>query len=792
MTSGASNVRIGQPVRRKEDLRLVTGRGSFSDDINLPGQMYAVIHRSPHAHARIRSIDVRAAGATPGMLAILTGRDLINDGLRPIPHVPLVAHPAEIVPVNTDGSPIFTAPHYPLAIDKARFAGEAVAIVIAKTINAANDASELIKVDYEILPVVTDTVAAAAPDAPKLWEQAPSNVCLDALMGDGPATEAAFARAAHVVKFKTWIPRITGVPMEPRAAVAEYDALTKRTTLYAGSGGAVRLKNDLATILAVPLESVRVVMHDVGGNFGTRGMIYPEFALVAWAARRVGCPVKWLCERHEAFLSDYQGRDLAVEAELALDSKGNFLAMRGSNISNAGAHTTNFSPLQKGTEIMSSIYRMPTACFRARAVLSNTSPTRPYRSAGRPEVMYVMERLIDLACRDFGFDRVKIRRRNLIAEDELPYTNPFGMTYDSGAYRKAMDWVLEESDWKNYPARRKEARRRGKYRGISVANYVDTATGIPRERTDITIRPDGLIDVVIGTVSNGQGHETSFTQLMSDWFAVPIENVCLIQGDTDIVKIGGGTHSGRGMRLASYIMKIASDEIIEKGRRIAGHLLEAEPADIEFDAGRFKIRGTDRALGLFDVAKAAVERNDLPDDLRGPLAATCDKTVNEAAYAYGAHVCEVEIDPLSGTVEIARYSTVDDVGRAINPMIVHGQVHGGIVQGIGQALLEHCVYDAGSGQLLSGSFMDYAMPRAHNFPFFNAQISEVPTPQHPLGVRPAGEGGTTPALAAVMNAIADALGDLGVRHVEMPATSERVWRAINGMPEPSPMYAANA
>ncbi len=441
---------------------------------------------------------------------------------------------------------------------------------------------------------------------------------------------------------------------------------------------------------------------------------------------------------------------------------------------------------------MSSIYRMPAACFRARAVLSNTSPTRPYRSAGRPEVMFVMERLIDLACRDFGFDRVKIRRRNLIAEDELPYTNPFGMTYDSGAYRKAMDWVLEESDWKSFAARRREARRRGKYRGISVANYLDTATGIPRERTDITVRPDGLIDVVIGTVSNGQGHETSFTQLVSDWFAVPIDNVRLIQGDTDIVKVGGGTHSGRGMRLASTIMKIASDEIVEKGRKIAGHLLEAEPADIEFEAGRFKIRGTDRALGLFDVARAAIERNDLPDDLRGPLAATCDKTVDEVGYAYGAHVCEVEVDPLSGVVEIARYISVDDVGHAINPLIVHGQAHGGIVQGIGQALLEHCVYDAGSGQLLSGSFMDYAMPRAHYFPFFNTQISEVPTPQHPLGVRPAGEGGTTGALAAVMNAIADALAELDVRHVEMPATPERVWRAIHGMPEPSPMYAGNA
>jgi carbon-monoxide dehydrogenase large subunit len=355
-------------------------------------------------------------------------------------------------------------------------------------------------------------------------------------------------------------------------------------------------------------------MHDVGGNFGTRGMIYPEFALVAWAARRVGRPVKWLCERHEAFLSDYQGRDLAVEAELALDEEGTFLAMRGSNLSNAGAHTTNFSPLQKGVEIMSSIYRMPAAHFRARAVVSNTPPTRPYRSAGRPEVMYVMERLIDLACRDFGFDRVEVRRRNLIEKSEQPYTNPFGMTYDNGDYQQVMDWALDEGGWTSFPLRRAEARKRGKYRGIAVANYLDTATGIPRERTDITVLRDGSIDVVIGTVSNGQGHETSFAQLISDWLSVPINRVRLIQGDTDVVKVGGGTHSGRGMRLASYIMKIASDEIIAKGQRLAGHLLEADPGDIEFIGGKFQVRGSDRAIGLFDVAAAAIERNDLPDD----------------------------------------------------------------------------------------------------------------------------------------------------------------------------------
>ena len=789
MSERTTRAGIGQPVRRKEDRRLLTGHGRFSDDINLRGQVHAVIVRSLHAHARIRSINIERAVAVPGVLAVLSGRELIADGIRPIPHIPLLAHPAEIQPVNSDGSPMFTAPHYPLAIDKVRYVGEGVAVVVASTIAAASDGADQVEVDYEALPAVTDTVAAAQADAPRLWDEAKSNVCLDAELGDREKTEEAFARAAHVVTFKTWVQRITGVPMEPRAAVCEYDPETKRYTLYAGSGGAVRLKNDLATVLGTSPDAVRVLMYDVGGNFGTRGMIYPEFCLVAWASRRVARPVKWLCERSEAFLCDYQGRDLAVEAELALDAEGNFLAMRGSNISNAGAHTTNFTPLQKGVEIMSSIYRTPTAHFRARAVLSNTSPTRPYRSAGRPEVMYVMERLIDLACQDFGFDRVEIRRRNLLTPDELPYRNPFGMTYDSGHYQEVMDWALKEGAWDSFPERRSEARKRGRYRGIAVANYVDTATGQPRERTDITVQRDGWIDVVIGTVSNGQGHETSFAQLINEWFGVPIEKVRLITHDTDIVKVGGGTHSGRGMRLASYVMKIASDEIIAKCRRLAGHLLDASPDDIAFGGAKLWVKGTSRTIGLFALAAAAVERNDLPDDLRGPLTATCDRVVKQAAFPYGAHVCEVEVDPMLGHVEIVRYTAVDDVGRAVNPLIIHGQTHGGIAQGVGQALLEHCAYSAESGQLLSGSFMDYAMPRADNFPFFNTQISEVPTPEHPLGIRPAGEGGTVPALAVVINAIVDALSDLGVRHVEMPATPERIWRAINGMPDISPTRA---
>jgi carbon-monoxide dehydrogenase large subunit len=787
MLDKAAGEGIGQPVRRREDLRLVTGRGSFTDDVSLPGQVYAVMVRSPHAHARIRGIDTATAMAVPGVLAVLTGQDLLADGLRPIPHKVWQQHPADLVPRERDGFSTFTAPHYALPADKVRFVGETVAVVIAETVAAAKDGAELVAIDYEILPAVADTWEAAQTGAPRLFDEAGSNVVVDGELGDFAATEAAFARAAHIVKFETWVQRVTGVPMEPRAAVGEYVPVAGRYTLYAGNGGLWRLKDDLATILCVPGDQVRVVMRDVGGNFGTRGMIYAEYALVAWAARRVGRPVKWTAERHEGFLSDYQARDLAVTAELALDRDGTFLAMRGSNLSNAGAHTTNFSPLQKGVEIMTTVYRVPAAYFRAQAVVSNTAPTRPYRSAGRPEVMFVMERLIDLACRDHGFDRVEIRRRNLVRPDEFPYRNALGMVYDSGAYQHTMDLALKAGGWDGFPARRAEALARGRLRGIAVANYLDTATGVPRERTEMTVRPDGFIDVVIGVTSQGQGHETTFAQLVHEWCGVPIEKVRFITHDSDLMTFGGGAHSGRGMRLASLVMWKATQDIIARGARVAALLMQAQPETVAFHGGRFVVAGSGKrkseGIGLFDVAAAMKERSDLPEDLRGKLTAVCDEVVTQAAFPFGSHVCEVEIDPDLGTVKIVKYSAVDDVGRAVNPMIIDGQTHGGIAQGVGQALQEQCFYDKNSGQLLSGSFMDYAMPRADAFPFFDTAISEVPTPTHPLGIRPAGEGGTTPSLAVTVNAIVDALRDFGVRHVEMPATPERIWRAIHCLPQ---------
>ena len=530
---GSAAQGFGKSVRRLEDRRLLTGQGRYSDDVSLPGQAYAHFVRSPHPHARIRRIDAGAAREVPGVIAVLAGTDAAADGLAPIPHRPVPTNPHEFPLAGRDGSAVFVAPHPPLPADRARFVGEAVAMVIAETAAAAADAAERVAVDYEPLPSVTATADAARAGAPLLWDDRASNVCVDSQAGSAAATDAAFARAAHVVRLETWVPRITGAPMEPRAALGVWDEATGRYTLYAGSGGVVRHKADLAEILGVPEAAVRVVARDVGGNFGTRNSFYPEFALVVWAARRLGRPVKWTCERREAFLTDYQARDLASEMELALGADGTFLALRGVNTSNVGAHAVTFVPLNKGRELATSVYRLPAACVRGRAVLSNTSPLAAYRSAGRPQVMFVMERLIDLAARRHGFDRLALRRRNLVPPGAMPYTNPFGIVYDSGDYAAAQDRAVTLADWAGFAARRLEARQRGRYRGIGIANYIEIATGAPRERAQITVRPEGRIDVVIGTLSAGQGHETTFAQLVAEWLGVTPDQVRLITGDTD-------------------------------------------------------------------------------------------------------------------------------------------------------------------------------------------------------------------------------------------------------------------
>ena len=769
---------IGKALPRKEDPRLLTGRGNYSDDLNLPGQAYAVMLRSPHAHARLRAIDTRDARAMPGVVAVLTGADAAADGLKPIPHNPAPSGPpADIALQNRDGSAHGHAPHFILPADRARFVGEAVVLIVAESVHAAKDAAERVAIDYEPLAAVTSTEAAAAAGAPRLYDDL-SNICIDADVGDPIAAATAFASAAHIVPLKTWVHRVTGVPLDVRAAIGAHDQASGRTTLHAGSGGVVRQKHELAVVLGVPDAGVRVVSGDVGGNFGTRNAFYPEFALVAWAARRLGRPVKWTCERNEAFLCDYQGRDQVIEAELALDARGKLLAMRGSVIANVGAHSVQYVPLIKCVELLTSVYRISAAHFRARAVLSNTPPTNPYRSAGRPEAMFAIERLIDLAARETGRDRVALRRRNLIPPTAMPYANPLGMTYDSGDYEVCMDRTLALADWDGFRQRRADSKRRGRLRGIGLANYIEATSGAPRERAEITVAPEGRIDVVVGTLSSGQGHETSFAQCVAQWLGVGVAAIRLIQGDTDVVTAGGGSHSGRSMRMASLVMGKAADEVIKTATKIAAHALEVDAADIGFAEGRFTVAGTDRSIGLFDVAHAAQHRTDLPENLRGPLRAECDELIRVPAFPFGCHVCEVEVDPETGLVEIARYTAIDDVGRAVNPLILHGQTHGAIVQGVGQALWEHCHYDPDSGQALAGSLMDYAMPRADRLPSFAAEISETPSPTHPLGIRAGGEGGTTPALAVVVNAVVDALAGHGVTHLEMPVTPERVWRAL--------------
>jgi carbon-monoxide dehydrogenase large subunit len=736
---------IGQPVRRKEDDRLLRGAGCYADDVNLPGQVYACMVRSPHAHARIKSISKDSALAIPGVIAVLTRADAAADGLKPIPHKPVTVNPHEVALKNRDGSPFVIPPYAVLPADKARFVGEAVAMVIAETAMAAKDGADAVDVDYEALPFNS-----------LVWESLGSNTAVDADVGDATATEDVFSKATHVVRLDTTINRVTGVPLELRCALGTYEG--GRYTVYAPSGGVQRFRADLAGTLGVPDSAVRVVARDVGGSYGTRNYLCPEIALVAWGAKKVGRPVKWRADRQECFLTDDHARDLSVQAELALDADGNFLAFRSANTSNVGAHAVSYVPLTKGVGVSTSVYRLPCAALRARGVFSNTMSTSPYRAAGRPEVIYVIERLIDLAARRHGFDRVKLRGQNLITS--FPHKNTQGLVYDSGDYPATQARALELADWKNFGKRKSESRARGRYRGIGMGNYIELNTGNPRERAQITVRPDAKVDVVLGTISSGQGHETSFAQLVAEWLGVRIEQVNLLAGDTDVASVGGGTHSGRSMRMGAVVMDFACKEIIEKGRQAAAEKLEAAVADIEFSKSAFRVKGTDRAVGLFELA---------------PLAGENEKTDPVPSYPFGCAVCEVEIDPETGVVEIVRYTSVDDVGRAVNPLILHGQTHGGIAAGVGQALWEWIAYNADTGQLESASFMDYAMPRADQFPFFTTDLSEVPAKTNPLGLRGGGEGGTTPALATVANAICDALD---IEHIELPATPERVWHAI--------------
>jgi len=770
--------RLGDSPLRKEDLRLLTGGGQFADDNNADGQLHACMVASVHAHAVIRGIDTAAAMAAPGVAAVLTGADWLADGLGPIPHNLGFSSPPDIALHNRDGSEKFVAPHYPLPADRVRQVGEPVVMVIAETFAQARDAAELVEIDYQVLPPIVDTKEATGETAPVIWPDHGSNIAIDADVNDREETAELLKNAAHVVRLTTQLSRVAGVPMEPRCALGEVGS-DGRYTLQTTAGSIYRFKRELAQMLGEDEEDVRVVIRDAGGSYGPRNALYMEHPLVLWAAKRLGRPVKWNADRTETMMTDFQARDLVVEAELGFDEQGRIVALHTKNTSNIGAYSASWIPLIKGVEITTVLYDIPVASAQAIAIQSNTPPTYPYRSAGRPEVMYAMERMMDMAAEATGLDRIEIRRRNLIPPEKIPFENNFGLPYDSGDYPQALEEAVALSDWDGFEGRRAEAAGRRRLRGIGIANYADLSTGYPREWTEIHVQPEGTVDVQIGTMPTGQGHQTAFSQMVADVLQAPYNTVQVGYGDTDLLKDGGGTHSGRSMRMGAIVICDASAKIVDRGKRIAAHVLEAADADIEYADAMYTVAGTDRHISLFDVAAAALDRDDLPEELRGELREDADTHYPKAVLGSGCHVCEVEIDPETGVVEVVDWSAVDDVGRAVNPMTLDGQTHGGVMQGVGQALMENCAYDTETGQMLGATFLDYAMPRADDTPPFRTKLLEVPSPSNPLGIKPGSEGGTAVAPAAVANAIVDALREYGVDHIELPATPERVWRAIN-------------
>ena len=768
---------IGQPLPRNEDARLLTGRGQFTDDFSFPGQAYAAMVRSPYAHARIVGIDHSTARTMPGVLGVFTGADCVADSLGAIPHDPLPKTKFDMKLHGPGGSEIFIGPHLLLPHDKARHVGEAVAMVVAETQAQALDAAEAVTIEYEELPCVIHSEDAMKPGTPTVWDQARDNILVDTRFGNAAETDRILANAPHVVSMAFHIDRVTGAPMEPRVTVAKYDKDHDRYTIHAGSGGAVRQKRELAEVLGVDPEKIRVLSYDVGGNFGTRNRVYIEFGLVLWAARKLGRPVKYRATRSECFISDYQGRDLVTRLELGLDERGRFLALRATNISNAGAHCVSLSPLSKGAGLITGSYDIPVASLRAVSVFTNTVPTQAYRSSGRPEVTFAIERLIDIAARKLGIDRVTLRRRNLVRPKSMPYRNAVGMRYDSGRYEDNMEIAMRLADWDGFKSRRREAKKRGKLLGLGLANYVESSIGAPKEQTRINVRPDGRVDVVIGTQPAGQGHETSFAQVIADLIAVPIESVQIILGDTDVVKAGGGTHSGRSMRHAATVFSLAAGELIARGKRATAAVLDTTLDRVDFSDGRFAARESNRSFDFLELAQE-MTRHKMPDDLSAGLAVVTDNEMHDPVFPNGCAICEIEIDPESCDIRLTRYTSVDDVGRCINPLIVDGQTHGAIVQGVGQALWEQCAIDA-SGQPLCGSFMDYGMPRSDRLPSFVTKIVEVLSPTNPLGIKAGGEGGTTAAPAVIVSAIVDALAPYGIEDIKMPVTPYRIWQAIH-------------
>jgi len=768
---------IGQSVRRLEDPRLLRGFGRYSDDVSLAHQAYAVVVRSPHAHAAIRSVDTSVARKASGVLTVLTGADLAADGLGDLP--------TDKTRKRRDGSPAFATPRPALVRDRVRHVGDPVALVVAETPEQAVDAAELVAVDYEPLPAVAATADATRPGAPAVWAEAPDNVAFVWEAGNKDAVARAFAGAAHVTHLDFVVSRVAAAPLEPRGAVGVWDRRAGRYTLHTG----IQAPHGLRTLLAdqvfrVPQSHLRVVTGEVGGSFGMRSGAYPEHALVLWAAKRLGRPVKWTSGRREGFVTDEHGRDNVSTAELALDANGKFLALKVAITLNVGAYLTPRSagPGTNNVGGVAGVYTTPAIHVQTTGVYSNTTPTGPYRGAGRPEATYAIERVIDVAALELKIDPVELRRRNLIPPTAMPFKTGLVFTYDCGDFGRGMEMALDLADRAGFEKRRAEARQRGKLRGLGIANPVEVAggpyTAMNPDTAELRINPDGSVSLFAGSTSMGQGNETAFAQIVSDRLGVPPERIQVFWGDSDALGAGRGNGGSGALTVGGSAVTRATEKVIERGRRIAARLLEAAPEDIVHRDGKFTVTGTDRGVTFANVARAAYVPRQLPQGMEPGFSEQAAFTPPAVTFPNGSQICEVEIDEETGVVRIVRHSVVDDVGRMVNPMLVKGQIHGGVVQGLGQGLFEELAYDPTTAQLLAGSFMDYVMPRADDMPLFDVDSHEVPTQVNPLGAKGVGEAGTVGALPALLNAVNDALAPLGVRHLDMPVTSDRVWRAI--------------
>jgi carbon-monoxide dehydrogenase large subunit len=775
---------IGQPVRRVEDRRFITGHGRYVDDLARPHQIHAFLLRSPHAHARIRAIDTGAAAAAPGVLAVWTGADLAADGIGTIPCL----SPLQ----NRDGSQAVMPPYPALVTDRARHVGDGVAMVVADSLAAARDAAERVAVDYEPLPASVETARALDPGAPQVWDAAPQNLCFDWEIGDSAAVEHAAGGARHCVTLELVNNRVVVASMEPRGALGEYDPGEESYTLWSSTQGSHFLRNLLAeSIFHIPENRIRVVTPDVGGGFGMKLFLYPEHVLVLWAAKRLGRPVKWTPERAESFVSDSQGRDNLTRLELFLDEGLRFQALKVETIANMGAYLSNFAPeipTMSGAPMLSGVYAIPAIHVGVKGVFTNTVPVDAYRGAGRPEAAYALERLVDFAARRLGVAPDELRRRNFIRPEAMPYKTALGLTYDSGDFRRNLDDALRAAHAGDFAAHRAEAppgrasrgpqTSSGRVRGLGTAAYIEQSGFPPDEFAELRFDPAGTLTILMGTQSSGQGHQTAYAQLAAERLGLPFDRIRVVQGDTAAIAFGRGTGGSRSLPVGGAALDHAAQKLIAKGRRIAAHLLEAAEADIEFADGAFAIAGTDRRVGIEEVARAAFNPAQLPPGLEPGFAESGHFTPPAPTFPNGVHVCEVEVDPETGDIAILRYLVVDDFGVVINPLLLRGQVQGGVAQGIGQAMLERCLYDPETGQLLTGSLTDYALPRADDLPPIAFATNVVPCRTNPLGVKGAGEAGAIGAPPAFVNAVIDALSPFGIAHLDMPLTEERVWRAI--------------